>query len=88
MRISIEIVFKLKENSSIRGYKAALAKTYCRLDVKTYVMSQRTINEWHKLSHDCINASSVNIMFINKIDSYLPRAGYTLVEHLLFYKLF
>ena len=36
---------------------------------------QRTINEWNKLSTDCVTASSVN-MFKNKVDTYLRRAGY------------
>ena len=36
-----------------------------------------TINDWNKLSHDNVNASSVN-KFKNKvIDHYLVRAGYT-----------
>ena len=38
--------------------------------------SQRTINDWNQSSHDCVNASSVN-MFENKIDNYLARVGYT-----------
>ena len=37
--------------------------------------SQRTINEWNKLSTDCVTASSVNL-FKNKVDTYLRRAGY------------
>ena len=38
----------------------------------------------YQLSHDCINASSVN-MFNNKIDNYLARAGYTKVEHFILF---
>ena len=30
----------------------------------------------NKLSTDCVNASSVN-MFINKVDTYIGRTGYT-----------
>ena len=41
-----------------------------------YSFSQRTINEWNKLSTDCVNVSSVN-MFKNKVDTYLRRADYT-----------
>ena len=48
----------------------------CRLDIRKYSFSQRTINEWNRFSADCVNASSVN-MFKNKIDKYLTRAGYT-----------
>ena len=50
-----------------------LAKKQCRLDIRTF--SQRTINEWNRLSADCVGANSVN-MFKNKIDMYLRRAGY------------
>ena len=51
-------------------------KDKCRLDIRKYLFSERTINEWNKLSTDCVIASSVN-MFKNKIDTYLRRAGYT-----------
>ena len=53
-----------------------LGEVYCRLDVRKYSFSQRTINVWNKLSTDCVHASSVN-MFKNKIDKYLDKAGYT-----------
>ena len=59
-----------------RGHKAALVKPYFRLDKRKFSFSQRTITDWNNLSHDCVNASSVN-MFKNKIDNYLARAGYT-----------
>ena len=42
--------------------------------------TQRTINEWNRLSADCVNASNVN-MFKNKIDKYLRRAGYTQIKN-------
>ena len=42
--------------------------------------SHRPINEWNKLSIDCVTASSVNI-FKNKVDTYLRRAGYTLMKN-------
>ena len=48
-----------------------------RLDFRKYSFSQRTVNEWNKLSADCVHSSSVNIMFKNRIDNYLVRAGYT-----------
>ena len=38
--------------------------------------SQRTVNEWNKLSDDCVHSSSTN-MFNNRMDNYLVRAGYT-----------
>ena len=41
----------------------------------------RTINEWNKLSTDCVTASSVN-MFKNNVETYLRKAGYTRVTHI------
>ena len=69
--------FKLKDGSRTRGHKAALlVKEQCRLDMRKYSFSQSVINEWNKLSNDCVNAGSVNT-FKNRIDIYLIRAGYT-----------
>ena len=59
-----------------RNYaRIKLVKDRCRLDIRKHSFSQRTINEWNKLSTDCVTASSVN-MFKNKVDTYLRRAGY------------
>ena len=51
--------FKLKEGSRTRGHKAALVKEQCWLDMRKYSFSQRVINEWNKLSNDCVNASTM-----------------------------
>ena len=50
-------------------------KDQCILDIRKYSFSQRIINEWNKLSTDCVTASSVN-MFKNKVDIYFRRAEY------------
>ena len=77
MKILIEICFfSLKKDSRTRGHEVKLVKDQCRLDIRKFSFSQRTVNEWNKLSTDCITASSVN-MFKNKLDTYLRRAGYT-----------
>ena len=34
-----------------------LVKGQSRLDVRKYSFSQRTINEWNKLSADCVHSS-------------------------------
>ena len=65
----------LKKDSRIRGHQVNLVKDQCRLDIRKYSFSQRTVNEWNKLSTDCVTASSVN-MFKNKVDTYLRRSGY------------
>ena len=70
------IFFTVKEERRTRGHGVTLAKKQCRLDIRKFSFSQRTVNEWNRLSADCVGASSVNI-FKNKIDIYLRRAGYT-----------
>ena len=50
-----------------------LISIQCRLDIRK--CSQRPVNEWNRLSADCVGVSCVN-MFKNKIDIYLRRAGY------------
>ena len=74
--IDKNMFFKLKQGSRTRGHKAAFVKEQCSLDTRNCSLSQRVINEWNKLSNDCVNASSVNV-FNNRIDIYLIRAGYT-----------
>ena len=77
MKILTEIVFfTVKEDRRTRGHGVTLAKKQCRLDIRKFPFSQRTVNEWNRLSAICVGASSVNI-FKNKIDIYLRRAGYT-----------
>ena len=66
--------FSLKKDSRTRRHEVKLVKDQCRLDIRKY--SQRRVNEWNKLSTDCITASNVN-MFKNKLDTYLRRTGYT-----------
>ena len=74
--IDRNICFTVKEERRTRGHGVALAKKQCRLDIRKFSFSQRIVNEWNKLSADCVGARSVN-MFKNKIDIYLRRAGYT-----------
>ena len=66
--------FSLKKDSKTRGHEENLVKDQCRLDSRKFSFSQRRVNEWNKLSTDCITASSVN-MFKNKLDTYLRSAG-------------
>ena len=39
----------------IRRHKAALVKEQGTLDTRKYSFSQKVINEWNKLSNDCVN---------------------------------
>ena len=76
MKTDRNIFFKLRQGNRTREHKAALVKEQCGLDMRKYSFSQKVINEWSKLSNDCVNASSMN-MFKNKIDRYLIGACYT-----------
>ena len=73
--IDRNMFFSLKKDSRTRGHEVKLVKDQCRLDIRKHSFSQRTINDWNKLSTDCVTASSVN-MFKNKVDTYIRRAGY------------
>jgi len=53
--------FSIKKDSRTRGHEVALVKYQCRLDVKKYTFSQRTMNEWNMLPADCFGANSVNL---------------------------
>ena len=66
--IDRNMFFLLKKNSRARGHEVKIVNDQCRLDIRKYSFSQRTINEWNKLSMDCVTASSVNMF---------RRAGYT-----------
>ena len=71
--IDSNIFFSVKDERRTRGHGVTLAKTQCRLDIITF--SQRTVNEWNRLSAEVLGASSFN-MYKNKIDIYLRRTGY------------
>ena len=79
MKILILIFFlEIRQSKITRGHNFTLVKKQSRLDVRKFSFSQRTINVWNKLSIEYVHASSVNnIMFKNKIDKYLVKAGYT-----------
>ena len=64
--------FKYRTDHITRVHGRALTKERCKLDIRKYVFSQRTINEWNRMSKECVNATSVN-MLKNKIDNYFKR---------------
>ena len=62
--IDRNIFFTVKEERRTRGHGVTLAKKQCRLDIRKFSFSQRIVNEWNRLSADCVGASSV-IIFKN-----------------------
>ena len=76
--IDSNIFFEIKQSKITRGHNFTLVKKQSRLDVRKFSFSQRTINVWNKFNINRVcTCSSVNIMFKNKIDKYLVKAGYT-----------
>ena len=67
--------FKYRTDNGTRGQCWALAKERWKLDIRKFAFSQRTINEWNRLSGEYVNATSVN-MFKNMINNYFKRYGY------------
>ena len=62
--IDSNIFFEIEKSKITRGHNFTLVKKQSRLDVRKYSFSQRTINEWNKLSTDCVHATSVNAVFL------------------------
>ena len=56
MTILIDIFFSFKKDNRSRGHEVTLVKDQCKLDIRKYSFSQRTINEWYTLSTDCVTA--------------------------------
>ena len=57
------------------GHSWALAKERCKLDMRKYAFSQRTINERNRLPGECVNATSVNMLKYKKYN-YFKRSDY------------
>ena len=80
-RRSDRIVFKIlngyeniKEERRTRGHEVTLANKQCRLDLRKFSFSQRTLKEWNIVSPDCVWLV-VLICLKNNIDIYLRRTG-------------
>ena len=69
------MLFKYRTDNRTRGHSWTLAKERCKLDIRKYECSQRTINELNRLSGECVNVTSLS-MFKNKIDSSFKRYEY------------
>ena len=58
VNIDRNILFTVKEERRTRGHGITLAKKQCRLDISKFSFSQRTVNEWNRLSADCVGANA------------------------------
>ena len=78
--IDRNMFFRLKKDSRTRGHEVKLVKDQCRLDIRKYSFSQRTVNEWNKLSTDCITDSNVN-MFKKQVGTISQEGGLHVDKH-------
>ena len=62
--IDRNIYFSVKDGKRTRGHGVTLAKKQCRLDSRRFSFSHRTVNEWNRLSADCVGACSVNKNYV------------------------
>ena len=49
-------------NYTCRDQKIVYVNEHCKLDIRKYFFSHRMTNDLSKLSADCVNVSSVNIL--------------------------
>ena len=51
--INRNMFFSCKKDSRTRGHEVTLVKDQCRLDIRKYLFSQRTMTEWKKVYRLC-----------------------------------
>ena len=54
--IDRNIFFSVKKERRTRGHGVTITQKQCRLDIKTFYFSRRTVNKWNRLSADCVGA--------------------------------
>ena len=62
----------IKEERRTRGHGVTPAMKQCRLHIRQFSFSQRTLNEWNRLSADCVVASSDNVF---NFFLHIPKKG-------------
>ena len=70
MKILAEIFVSVNEERRTRGHEITLAKKQGRLDIRTFSFSQRTVNEWNRLSADCVSTQSVVLICLKIKSTY------------------
>ena len=59
--IDNNIVFSVKDDRRIHKIQNYIKKEQCRLNIRKFSFIQRTVNEWNRLSADCVGANTVNV---------------------------
>ena len=68
---------KIKIGKITRGHEFTLVKGQTRLDVRKYSFCQKMVNNWNKLSADCVHSSTILCLRIESrkgmihLDSYM-----------------
>ena len=59
MKLNIEVFYRSGKIVELDD-EVTLVKDQCRLDIRKYSFSHRTINEWNNLSTNCVSDISLN----------------------------
>ncbi len=62
--------FQMADTSRLRGHPLNLRKDRSRLDLRTFIFSQRVVNMWNDLPAEVVTASSMKA-FKNKLEAHL-----------------
>jgi len=53
-------LFKRVEDSKTRGHSLKLKQFRCKLDIRKYFFSERTVDCWNSLDEDMVSACNLN----------------------------
>ena len=81
--LSTKSIFKMKNNSRLRGHEYKICKQAINKSKYHNFFSNRIINIWNNLSHDVVNSNSINELK-NKFDFHHKEYQYCI--NLNFYK--
>ena len=63
-----EIFFFRLRKGGLRGLGVIIANKQRRLDIRKFSFSQRTVNEWNRLSADCVGTAVLVVLICLKIN--------------------
>ena len=66
--IGPDVFLRINTTESTTGHNFTILNGQSRLDVRKYSFSQSTVNEWNKLSTDCLHSSNSNTNMFKKTD--------------------
>ena len=74
--IDRNIILKIKTCKRTKGYDLTLVKGQSRLAVRKYSFSHGIINQWNKLSANCVHSSTVTLRYNAVVGRHLLQPPY------------